>query len=121
MRYSEFQLRAWAEPNDRVQVLVHSSPAGNLRREIVRSYSADELHRLISDLKEDLVAAGIDPLGWLDPGSGPAETQVLNLLEVLDSRGLLGYLLAALRRDRPEMNWPLGLAAAPATSTAESQ
>jgi hypothetical protein len=89
----------------------------DLRRKIVRAYRVDELARLISDLKEDLIAAGIDPLGWLDPGSGTAEDRAYRLIESLDSRGLLAYLIAALRRDRPDMSWPSASPAALGTAS----
>ena len=42
----------------------------------------------------------------------------LKLIDALESHGHLGYLFAALRRDRPEMNWPSGLATARDTSPA---
>jgi len=96
----------------------HVASKRDLRREMIRSYRRDELPLLISDLKDDLVAANIDPLGWLDPGSGSLEYQVQNLIDALESHGHLRYLFAALRRDRPEINWPSSLATAHDTSPA---
>jgi hypothetical protein len=89
--------------------LSHLTSKRDLRREIVRSYSSDDLTRLVSDLKEDLDAAHIDPLGWLDPAPGNPESQVHGLIEALDSRGLLGYRLAQgasmSRASRPPHQW----------------
>jgi hypothetical protein len=73
-----------------------------LRDVMVQMFSSGELVLLYYDIQQELKAAGIEQ--QVNPeivgGSGKA-MQILNLIQFLDRRGYLSYLVAAVRRTRP--------------------
>lgn len=73
-----------------------------LRDAMIKAYSAGELEILCSDIQESLSRDGIDLQVNLDVvGGGGKALQVLNLIEYLDRRGYLAYLVQAVREARP--------------------
>ena len=74
-----------------------------LREAIVQSFSLEELAVLCSDVEQDLVAAGVTTVQVnLDMVGGQGKAaKVLELIEYLDRRGYLDYLVNAARRVRP--------------------
>lgn len=75
-----------------------------LRRAIVQSFSVDEKAALCADIKQALADDGVevnldlDALGGREQGE---EALILNLIEYLDRRGYLSYLVDAVREQRP--------------------
>ena len=74
----------------------------SLRKAMVKAFSTGELEILCSDIQTGLADDGIElqvSLGAVG-GSG-IEVQVLNLIEYLDRRGHMAYLVDAVRQARP--------------------
>jgi hypothetical protein len=81
-----------------------SSPVDKrkLRDAMIKAFSTDEIEILCSDVQVDLGRDGIDLMVNLDViGGGSKPIQVLNLIEYLDRRGYLPYLVKAVRQARP--------------------
>ncbi len=79
--------------------------------------------RQVAPVSEDWVQARLKDAKWIATARERLQSlswfmKCLKLIDALESHGHLGYLFAALRRDRPEMNWPSGLATARDTSPA---
>lgn len=73
-----------------------------LREAIVKAYSVDELEVLCADIQSSLADKGIDLMLNLDVIEGEGKTiKTLNLIEFMDRRGYLGYLVDAVREGRP--------------------
>ena len=75
-----------------------------LRKAIVQSFSVDEEALLCADVKQALVDDGVEVHLDLDILGGRAQGEeaiVLNLIQYLDRRGYLSYLVHAVRRERP--------------------
>ncbi|MCX6032788.1 MAG: CHAT domain-containing protein [Chloroflexi bacterium] len=73
-----------------------------LREAIIPAFSAEELRILCSDVQESLARDGVTL--QVDPeiaGGSGKPAQVLNLIQYLDRRGYLSYLVAAVRAARP--------------------
>jgi hypothetical protein len=76
----------------------------DLRKSMIRAFDTEELNVLCADLQQDLADDGIELLVNLELVGGEGmEARVLNLINYLDRRGFLYYLLAAVRRERPGM------------------
>jgi CHAT domain len=88
-----------------------------LRKAVVDSFSDVELTILLTDLREDLVAAGVDAAGWLDPGPGATEVRAFKLIESLERRGLIEALIKALARERPKVDWASFLSSSQAVAS----
>ena len=73
-----------------------------LRNAMVNAFGVEDLEVLCTDVQSDLKDAGIDLLVSLEIVGGNGLTmKVLNLIQYLDRRGYLGYLVTAVRRARP--------------------
>jgi hypothetical protein len=73
-----------------------------LRQVMIGAFSATELEMLCNDVQLGLADAGIMLQVNLDiVGGGSKAIQVLNLIQYLDRRGYLGYLVKAVREARP--------------------
>jgi len=73
-----------------------------LRQALVGTFSADDLDLLCSDIESALAEDGITLQVNLDMVGGDTKpVQVLRLIEYLDNRGYLHYLVAAVREQRP--------------------
>ncbi len=74
----------------------------NLREAMIGAFSKEELDVVCSDIQEALEDRGIQLQVSLEMvGGGSKSAQILNLIQYLDRRGYLGYLVAAVRRERP--------------------
>lgn len=72
-----------------------------LRAKIVEAFSTEELEILCADIEQDILNAGIElELKWDEIGGKSKENKTLKLIEYLDRRGYLSYLVAAIRRER---------------------
>ena len=83
-------------------------PAGpnkrDLRKVMVQAFNRDELVVLCADVQQDLTDDGITIAVNLEMvGGDTRERQVLELIDYLDRRGMVSYLVAAVRRERPGM------------------
>ena len=75
-----------------------------LREAMVQFFSIEELAVLCSDVQEDLKKNNIDLEVNLDMVGGDGKrTKVLNLIQYLERRGHLSYLVTAVRRTRPDI------------------
>ena len=75
-----------------------------LRKGMVKHLGIEDLEALCEDIQVDLKKGGIDLQVSLDAVGGTSMTgRVLNLIKYLDRRGHLDYLVAALRRDWPDI------------------
>ncbi len=73
-----------------------------LRNVIIQKYNEDELQLLCSDVEEALTRDGITEQVNLElVGGGTKPGKVLNLIQYLERRGYLDYLVAEVRRSRP--------------------
>ena len=99
--------QAFAEVSGRIGPAPEAATAihrTTLRRAIVQSFSVDEEAALCADIKQALADDGVelnldlDALGGREQGE---EALVLNLIEYLDRRGYLSYLVDAVREQRP--------------------
>jgi hypothetical protein len=73
-----------------------------LREAIVAVFTLEELEALCADMEQDLSDNGIALQVDLEIVGGTTKTvQVLRLIEHLDRRGYLDYLVRAVRRRRP--------------------
>lgn len=74
-----------------------------LREAIIAAFSLEELTVLCADVERDLVAAGVTTVPVsLDMVGGQGKTaRVLELIEYLDRRGYLDYLVNNARQARP--------------------
>ncbi len=88
-----------ASTNQRLSTLVDKRL---LREELVRAFSTEELEMLCADIQQDLISDGINVDVGLDISGGEGKAaKVLNLIQYLDRRKYLAYLVAAFRRERP--------------------
>ncbi|MDX5400347.1 MAG: CHAT domain-containing protein, partial [Actinomycetes bacterium] len=82
-----------------------SSVSGTaLRKAIVRAFTVDELALLCADVRQELADDGVELDLDLDTVGGagqPEEVLVLNLIQYLDRRGFLPYLVRQVRAARP--------------------
>ena len=76
----------------------------DLRKSMLQAFNTEELNLLCADLQQDLADDGIELLLNLElvGGEGMA-ARAQNLINYLDRRGYLYYLMAAVRRERPGM------------------
>jgi hypothetical protein len=73
-----------------------------LRNFLIQKFSEDELHLLCSDVEEALKRDGIQEQINLEMVGGTSKpSKVLNLIQHLDRRGYLQYLIGAVRQIRP--------------------
>jgi len=73
-----------------------------LRKAMQASFTAEELEVLCADLQQNLNARGHDVHVSLDEVGGATKTaKLLNLIEFLDRRRLLDFLVQAVREQRP--------------------
>lgn len=99
--------QAVAEVTGRIGSVPQTAAAINrtsLRRAILQSFSVDEEALLCADVKQDLADDGVDLDLDLDTLGGRAQSEeamILNLIEYLDRRSYLSYLVDAVRRQRP--------------------
>jgi hypothetical protein len=99
-RELEEQLAEFARP-------ISPPPAGDvdrraLREAMVQTFSLEDLEVLCADVEETLKDAGLPVQVNLEVvGGGGKRAKVLNLIQYLDRRGYLGYLVDAVRRARP--------------------
>ncbi len=97
----------FAEVSGRIGPAPEAGAAVNLsdlRRAIVRSFSLDEEALLCADIRQALADDGVDLMLDLDALGGREqgeEALVLALIEYLNRRGYLSYLVEAVRRERP--------------------
>jgi hypothetical protein len=72
-----------------------------LREAMIPAFSTEELGVLCDDVQADLESNGIKLQVNLETVGGAGKpAQVLNLIQYLDRRGYLAYLVAAVRRAR---------------------
>ena len=83
-------------------------PAGDavdkvaLREAIIRSFGSTDLDLLCADVEQDLANDGIElQVNTAVVGGDSLPGQVLELIQHLDRRGYLDYLVNAVRRARP--------------------
>jgi hypothetical protein len=83
-------------------------PAGDavdksaLREAIIRRFGSTDLDLLCADVEQDLANDGIElQVNTAVVGGDSLPGQVLNLIQYLDRRGYLDYLVNAVRRARP--------------------
>lgn len=73
-----------------------------LRQTIVESFDVEEVETLCADVQQDLDEDGIALQVSLEIVGGTGKTaRVRRLIDYLDRRGYLGYLVDAVRRERP--------------------
>ncbi|MGB9179861.1 MAG: CHAT domain-containing protein [Pyrinomonadaceae bacterium] len=73
-----------------------------LREAIVRSFEIEDLQALCADVQAELENDGKSLLVNLEMGGGDGKRgKVLNLIQYLDNRGVLAYLVKAVREARP--------------------
>ena len=73
-----------------------------LRKSMVEAFSLEELAVACQDLQEELEKRGFkDKISMESVGGSGIDGKILNLIEYLDRRGFLGYLVLVLRRHRP--------------------
>ncbi|HSF80731.1 MAG TPA: restriction endonuclease [Anaerolineales bacterium] len=73
-----------------------------LREAMVKAFSYEDLEILCSNVEDSLVEAGIELQVNLEMVGGSSKpTKVLNLIEFLDRRGFMDYLVKAVRDERP--------------------
>lgn len=76
----------------------------NLREFMIKQFDQTDLALLCNNIQMDLRNAGIELQVNLEVvGGGNKSMQVLNLIQYLDRRGYLSYLVAAVRQERPNM------------------
>ena len=83
-------------------------PAGDavdkvaLREAIIRSFGSTDLDLLCADVEQDLANDGIElQVNTAVVGGDSLPGQVLELIQYIDRRGYLDYLVNAVRRARP--------------------
>jgi hypothetical protein len=77
-----------------------------LREAISKTFDTEELDILCRDIQLSLANKGIDLEVSLDMVGGISKgAKVLNLIEYLDRRNYLSYLVDAVHRERPELRW----------------
>lgn len=75
-----------------------------LREAMVQFFSMSELTDLCLDVQEDLADAGINLEVNLEMVGGDGKrAKVLNLIQYLERRGYLAYLVSAVRKARPQI------------------
>ena len=73
-----------------------------LREAIIRSFGSTDLDLLCADVEQDLANDGIElQVNTAVVGGDSLPGQVLELIQHLDRRGYLDYLVNAVRRARP--------------------
>lgn len=75
----------------------------NLRQEIVEHFSLSELKILCADINQDFEDNNIDMKVDLDEFPGGKTEKILDLIEHLDKKRRLSYLVFAVRREFPEI------------------
>ena len=72
---------------------------------MVSAFSIEDLEILCSDIEEALTNAGKPTQISLDMvGGSTLPAKVLNLIEYLDRRGYLNYLVDQVRKERPNLS-----------------
>ena len=73
-----------------------------LRQVVVENFDLEEIETLCADVQQDLDEDGIALQVSLEMVGGTGKTaRVRRLIDYLDRRGYLGYLVGAVRRERP--------------------
>ena len=73
-----------------------------MREAIIRSFGSTDLDLLCADVEQDLANDGIElQVNTAVVGGDSLPGQVLELIQHLDRRGYLDYLVNAVRRARP--------------------
>ena len=105
---SSFNFTTGAEPASAAPHAQRARPAGaavdarSLREAMTRAFSMEELEVLCADVQVMLHDAGIDEQVSLELVGGASKVaRVLNLIQFLERRGYLGYLVEAVRATRP--------------------
>ena len=105
---SSFNFTTGAEPASAAPHAKRARPAGaavdarSLREAMTRAFSMEELEVLCADVQDMLHDAGIDEQVSLELVGGASKVaRVLNLIQFLERRGYLGYLVEAVRATRP--------------------
>ncbi len=77
-----------------------------LRGAIIKAFDLDDLEILCSDIETDLSDDGVNLEVNLDAvgGGSKKENKVLSLINYLDKRGYLNYLITAVKRERQDIN-----------------
>lgn len=74
-----------------------------LRDVIIKAFSIEDIELLCANVQQDLAGEGIDLQVSLDMIGGSSKpAKVLYLINYLDRRGLLNFLINAVHRERPE-------------------
>ncbi len=91
-----------APPRAQAQLLDASVDKRALREAMIQAFSVEELQVLCSDIQDDLASNGISLLVSLEMVGGSSKSaQILNLIQYLDRRGYLSYLVRVVRTARP--------------------
>ncbi|GEM_PF-6663883 len=73
-----------------------------LRDVMIKHFGQEDLALLCGDIQQELKKAGIEqPVDLEIVGGNSKPMQILNLIQYLDRRGYLSYLIAAVRNARP--------------------
>lgn len=77
----------------------------SLRLALMKEFDEAELQALCSDIEEDLKREGVEVEIDLEIAGGTSkEGKILNLIEYLERRDSLGYLVTAAQRERPSFS-----------------
>jgi effector-associated domain 7 (EAD7)-containing protein len=76
-----------------------------LRERMIRHFSIPELDEICADVQSDLARDGIEIQVSLEIVGGDGKpARIQNLIEYLDRRGYLSYLIKAVQAARPGQN-----------------
>lgn len=96
------ELASSYQPDSTVTTAVNRT---RLREFIIEYFSLDDLELVCADIQEDLQSDGIKLKISLDVvGGNGLPIRAQNLIDYLNRRGYLSYLLAALRKSRPGLS-----------------
>lgn len=90
MNFLDFQLRAWKASENEVQVLVHSSPVGSMRRPVTVPFNGDEFAAVSNLIRNEYLCGE----GMVERVSNAAEC----LSQILLPPKVYTYLLRSLER-----------------------
>lgn len=78
-----------------------------LRQAIMKAFDVDDLKLLCTDVTQDLANVGIQSQVDLETigGNGGREIKIQELIDHLDRRAYLDYLIDAIHRARPALEW----------------